>query len=215
MPLYKSFNPREETQVYIWEITESYNDLFRAVSLKDKSLTRLEHMKSTLHQCGFLSVRCLLQVAGYTDFDLIYSEDGKPHLTDGNFISISHSFGFSAIIISNLPVGIDLELQRDLIKKLGPKFCVSEYEFLNLNSEDYVRQLTVIWGVKEAVFKIVNLEGISFKNHIFVNNFQIDASETTARLDFGMIQKTFDVYFMEVEQYTLVYLFESQTTLQQ
>lgn len=212
MPLFKSFHPREQTQVYIWEITESFNDLFRAVSLKDKSLARLESMKSTQHQCGFLSVRCLLQEAGYTDFDLIYSEDGKPHLKDGQYISISHSFGFSSIIISTVPVGIDLEMRRDLIKKLGPKFCISEYEFLNMEHEDYVRQLTVIWGVKEAVFKIVNIEGISFKNHIFVNAFEMTSSETRAILDFGFIQRQFDVYFLEVKQYTLVYLFESQTT---
>jgi 4'-phosphopantetheinyl transferase len=211
MPLYKSFNPREQTQVYIWEITETFNDLFRAVSLKDKSLSRLENMKSTQHQCGFLSVRCLLQEAGYTDFDLIYSEDGKPHLTDGNFISISHSFGFSAIIISTLPTGIDLELRRDLIKKIGPKFCIAEYEFLNVENEDYVRQLTVIWGVKEAVFKIVNMEGISFKNHIFVNHFEMTSNETKATLNFGHKNRFFDVYFMEVKEYTLVYLFESQT----
>jgi hypothetical protein len=31
-------------------------------------------MKSEMHQRGFLSVRKLLQTAGYTDFDLYYDE---------------------------------------------------------------------------------------------------------------------------------------------
>jgi 4'-phosphopantetheinyl transferase len=212
MPLFKSFHPRVQTQIYVWEITESFNELFRSVSLKDKSLARLENMKSAQHQCGFLSVRCLLQEAGYSDFDLMYSEDGKPHLANGLFISITHSFGFSSIIISTDPVGIDIELRRPLIKKIGPKFCLSEYEYLAPESKDYVRQLTVIWGAKEAVFKIVNMEGISFKNHIFVNNFKMESNETLAFLDFNSIQRQFEVYFMELKEYTLVYLFESQKT---
>lgn len=212
MPLYTSFNPNAQTQVFVWEITESLKELFGMVSLNDKSLARLQSMKSVSHQCGFLSVRCLLLTAGYTDFDLIYSEDGKPHLKDGHCISISHSFGFSAIIISTEAVGIDLELRRDLIKKLGPKFCINEYQFLNPEAEEYVSQLTVIWGIKEAVFKIVNKEGISFKNHIFVDSFQMKEAEAAANLVFGTIQKNFRAHFMEVKQYTLVYLFENQFT---
>ena len=58
-------------------------------------------MKSDLHQRGFLSVRHLLKEVGYSDADLIYDEFGKPHLKDGKHISITHSFTFSAIIISD------------------------------------------------------------------------------------------------------------------
>ena len=96
--------------------------------LNDISLKRVNRMKSQLHQCAFLSVRYLLSKADYNDDDLFYTEDGKPHLKDGQEISITHSHNFSAIIISNTPVGIDIEKKRDKIIRIASKFVGIEKE---------------------------------------------------------------------------------------
>ena len=80
MPLYKSVTINNDTQLLVWKITESHDALFKQVSLKDVCLARVDGMKSEQHRRGFLSVRMLLQEAGYTDFDLYYADDGKPHL---------------------------------------------------------------------------------------------------------------------------------------
>ena len=100
MPLYKSISVNSQTTVKIWKIEESYNDLMFPLDLKQESLDRVLGMKSQLHQRGFLSVRHLLREFGYTDQDLYYDENGKPHLKDGKHISITHSFIFSGVIIS-------------------------------------------------------------------------------------------------------------------
>jgi phosphopantetheinyl transferase len=207
MPLISRFFSTDHIEVLVWKITESHDFLLENISLKENSRTRLQNMKSVQHQKGFLSVRCLLHEAGYSDFDLFYTEDGKPHLSDGKHITISHSHHFSAIAISEKPVGIDLEIRRDLIKKLGPKFCISEYEFLNVQENNYIRQLTVIWGAKEAVFKIENKVGISFKDHIFVQPFNLQNQNGKVRLDFENETKIFDMNFYEIEDYTLVVVF--------
>jgi phosphopantetheinyl transferase len=70
-------------------------------------------MKSEMHQRAFLSVRKLLQQVGYTDFVCIMMNFGKPHLNDENHFHGIHNF--SAIIISDETVGIDIELQREQI----------------------------------------------------------------------------------------------------
>ena len=77
------------------------------------------------------------------------------------------------------------------------------------NSEEYVSKLTVIWGVKEAVFKVRNEIGISFKDHIFVRPFEMNQLKTTALLDFIDSKQDFEVHFTEIENYTLVWLWES------
>lgn len=82
MPLFKTIALNGYTKVFVWKINETFDELFRSVALKDISLARLENMKSESHQRGFLSVRRLLMEAGYTDFDLYYDEDGKPHLRE-------------------------------------------------------------------------------------------------------------------------------------
>ncbi|RXR34104.1 4'-phosphopantetheinyl transferase superfamily protein [Flavobacterium piscinae] len=211
MPFYQRIKVDDKTAVFVWKITESFNDLFREVSLKDTSLARLEGMKSESHQKGFMAVRMLLQYNGYTDFDLYYDEFGKPHLKDGVNISISHSFDFSVIILSDKNVGIDLELRRDLVKKIAYKFAeeVFVYECKD-NSDEFVSKLTVIWGVKEAVFKVRNEIGISFKDHIFVRPFEMKDEKTTALLDFNSVEREFLVYFIEIENYTLVWLWEAK-----
>ena len=211
MPFYKKIHVDSKTVVLVWKISESFNELFLSVSLKDNSLARMEGMKSESHQKGFLAVRMLLQHLDYTDFDLFYDEFGKPHLKDGVNISISHSFGFSAIILSDKNVGIDLELRRDLVKKIAYKFAEEKfvYECEN-NPTEFVSKLTVIWGVKEAVFKVRNEIGISFKDHIFVRPFEMSSQTTTALLDFNSVEREFLVYFTEIENYTLVWLWEME-----
>src|SRR5690606_18134587 len=114
MPLYKTITTNSQTTVKIWQITESYEELMRPITLRDECMTRVLGMKSELHQRGFLSVRHLLAEFGYTDHDLYYDENGKPHLKDGKHISITHSFQFSAIAISNQEIGIDIEKQREI-----------------------------------------------------------------------------------------------------
>lgn len=209
MPLYKTIQFNKATRILVWEIVETFEDLFDQVILNDINLLRLNNMKSEMHQRGFLSVRMLLQEAGYSDADLYYDEFGKPHLKDDTHISITHSFGFSAIILSDRKVGIDIELRREKIKLIAEKFIDTEFDFLEKEkTEDYISKLTVIWGAKEAVFKIQNEVGISFKDHISLFPFDMIENKTSAILTFSNLNKEFSVFFEEIEDFTLVYVFE-------
>ena len=97
MPLYKTITLSSSIKVLIWKIEESFAKLSEGISLSQHSSHRVLNMKSDLHRRGFMSVRHLLAEEGYTDLDLYYDENGKPHLIDGKHISITHSFVFSAI----------------------------------------------------------------------------------------------------------------------
>ncbi|AXG74123.1 4-phosphopantetheinyl transferase [Flavobacterium arcticum] len=210
MPLYKFVTLNDDTQLLVWKITESHDALFEQVRLKDVCLTRVDGMKSEQHRRGFLSVRMLLQEAGYTDFDLYYTDDGKPHLKNGKNISITHSHQFSAIIISSRNVGIDIEMQREKIMKIACKFCNSEFSYLQPERKDhYIKMLTAIWGVKEALFKMISLPGISFKNHIDVDAFMLNDANGTATVTFEKMNTNYTFLFEEIEGFTLVYSFEA------
>jgi 4'-phosphopantetheinyl transferase len=208
MPLYKIINYDSTTQILVWKTTETFDDLFNNVILNESNLKRLNSMKSTMHQRGFLSVRKLMQEAGYTDLDLFYDEYGKPHLKDGKHISISHSFEFSTIVISNRTVGIDLELVKEKVLKIASRFMnISHLE--GLSEEDKIKKATVIWGIKEAIFKIKNQKGISFPDHIFENPFSLNDSKGVALLRFNNKEEHFNFKFEFIENYTLVYTFKN------
>jgi 4'-phosphopantetheinyl transferase len=209
MPLYKTINVNPSTQILVWEITESYQELFESVVLNESNANRLNGMKSEMHQRAFLSVRKLFQEAGYTDRDLYYDAFGKPHLHDGKHISITHSHHFSAIILSDETVGIDMELQREKIVRIADKFVDSEFLFLEKdNDPEYIQKLTVIWGAKESIFKIRNEQGISFKDHIKVKTFEMNDTQIDVELHFDGIIKDFMIHFEQIENFTLVYAFE-------
>ena len=80
MPIYKTITSQNGTTIYVWKIEESLDELKTDLLLQEHSLTRLNGMKSELHQKGFLSVRKLLKHAGYQDLNLSYNEFGKPFL---------------------------------------------------------------------------------------------------------------------------------------
>ena len=205
MPLYKTITPDSQTIVKIWKITESYEELMESVQLKPKSLQRVLKMKSGLHQCGFLSVRRLLAEFGYSDVDLHYNENGKPYLEDGKYISITHSFNYSAIIVSDLKVGIDIEKQRPIITNIAKKFVDYEFEYLKEREQEYVRKLTVIWCAKESLYKLFATPGLSFKQHILVIPFMIDERSTVCWIDYKDKKYRYNTYFMEFNGFTCAY----------
>lgn len=208
MPLYKTIVIAPDTRVLIWKITESLDELFRDKPLKASSLARVKGMKSEQHQRGFLSVRNLFEVLGYTDLDLYYDAFGKPHLSDGKNISITHSYDFSAIIVGSDNVGIDMELQREKISKIADKFIDPEFAFLDKTAPDYIRKLTVIWGAKEAKYKMCNSRSLSFKDNMTVNPFTMEEKKGTATVEKDNFKKEFEFYFEEIEDFTLVYALE-------
>ena len=209
MPLHKIIHINETTTAYFWYITEDVTSLFRAVSLKDTSLFRLEGMKSEEHQRGFLAVRMLLQHLGYTDYDLTYDEAGKPNLSDGKHISISHSHEFSCICISDELMGIDLEKLKEKTLKIAPRFMEVKH-LENLSALEQIEKATVIWGVKESIFKIKNEKGISFPEHIFEDEFCFSDGKCAAELHFNNTIEKFNIQFYKVEDYIFVCAFPNK-----
>jgi 4'-phosphopantetheinyl transferase len=207
MPLYKTITVSSSTTVYIWKIEEDITTLSRNIKLTDHCQNRLQGMKSELHQRGFMSIRHLLAEAGYTDFDLYYDKNGKPHLHDGKHISITHSYTFTAIIVSDQPVGIDIEKQRDKILRIAHKFTPIEEYYTLTNADARMRKLTIVWGAKESLYKLYSQEGLSFLKHIDVTDFDFDDGKTTATVNYEGAVSTYDLTFMEFEGFTCVYGF--------
>ena len=205
MPLYKTLKVNETTKVLIWKIEESLETLNRGITLTDRCQRRVDGMKSELHQRGFMSIRHLLAEVGYVDADLYYDELGKPHLKDGNFISITHSFTFTGIILSKTKqVGIDIEKQRDKIVRIAHKFTTVE-DYKNINDVDLIRKLTIVWGAKESLYKIYEQEGLSFLQHIYVDDFYLDDTQTTATITYKDQKSTYRIYFLEFEDFMCTY----------
>ena len=169
------------------------------IELKPESLERVNEMKSELHQRGFLSVRMLLSEFGYKDIDLVYDSFGKPHLKDGKHISITHSYNFSAVVVSSKKVGVDIEKQREKITKIATKFIGFEDSYLNENDSKLIQKLTQIWCIKESLYKLYATPGMVFKKHFLVVPFGTESNSTIAWIIHNNNRLKFKAIFVEFE----------------
>jgi phosphopantetheinyl transferase len=205
MPLYKTITVNPHTKVFIWKVEEPFSELSEGIDLTQHCKTRVNGMKSEIHRRGFMSIRHLMAEAGYVDHDLFYNNLGKPHLKDGKQISITHSFNFTAIIVSDKKVGIDIEKQREKILRIANKFTpLKEYHGL-ANEDAIIRKLTIVWGAKESIYKMYEEPGLGFLQHINVTDFDFDDAETTAKVNFKGRESFYEMKFLEFEGFTCVY----------
>ncbi len=206
MPLLKNITIDNDSNVLVWNITESLEELAMGIELTRFSKDRLNGMKSEIHQKGFLSIRQLLKLAGYTDESLLYDGYGKPHLKDGKFISITHSFTFSAIIIADdKPVGIDIEKRRDKILKIAHKFTPIEAYKSIANHDALVSKLTIVWGAKESLYKIYGKKKLLFLDHIYIEDFSFEENTTTGKILYEGKTMPYKIHFFEIDDFTCVY----------
>jgi 4'-phosphopantetheinyl transferase len=206
MPLYKTIVIEKNIILYFWKITETTNFLIGEAQLNENSKLRVEKIKFESHKKGFLATKLLLQSIGYTDFDLFYDARGKPYLKDENHISISHSHDFSAIAISDKKIGLDIEKLKEKTLKNASRFMTTSH-LEHLNDADKIKKATIIWGIKEAIFKIKNNLGISFSDAISESPFSITDKKTIAKLNFNSKTEDFKVVFDIIEDYTYVCVF--------
>jgi len=211
MPLYKTITVNPYTKVYIWKITESETELSFNIELTNNCQLRVNGMKSELHRRGFLSIRHLMGLAGYVDSDLFYDQAGKPHLKDGNHISITHSYHFTGIIVSQKDeVGIDIEKQRDKITLIGHKFTPMEAYADIKKAKELVKKLTIIWGAKESLYKIYATHGLSFMDHIYIHDFKNTDTTTRGIISYDGCTSAYNITFLEFEEFTCVYAIKKE-----
>lgn len=208
MPVYKTLTISPQTKVVIWKIEETIEELQKGILLSENSQQRLRSMKSEIHQKGFLSIRHLLKEFRLQDIDIQYDTFGKPHLKDGRFISMTHSFHFTGVIVSSeKKVGIDIEKQREKILKIAHKFTpIEEYKTI-ANVSALIRKLTVVWGAKESLYKIYGKKKLLFLHHIFIDDFNFEDGKTTGVIRYEGIESKHLIRFLEFEGFTGVFAY--------
>jgi enterobactin synthetase component D len=102
-------------------------------------------------------------------------EHGKSQSMNGQgYVSLTHTPGFAgAIFHREQPVGIDMDLIREKILKIGFRFLdPEELDFLEKDPIHY----TMAWSAKESIFKCQGKRGVSFRENIILEPFEIGTS---------------------------------------
>lgn len=146
----------EELQWSVWKMEEDLDTLLslmpdaRKASLEQE----LQRFTSDHRKLEWLSVRVLLYAMLQEDKRIEYSTEGKPYLSDHSlFISISHTKGYVAVILSPVaPVGIDIEQYGQRVQRVADRFIRPD-EQIEPYLGDKTWSMLLHWSAKETIFK--------------------------------------------------------------
>jgi len=167
MPLFKTI-PITGGLIGLWKFAETTAELipeFSEEELTDSAFRKYTHEKRKIE---WLATRTLIRHLIGPDFTISYFDSGKPILKHNRFrhISISHSRNFAAVIIhEHLNVGIDIEETTRDFNRIEKRY-LSDLELAQTNKNSQLQCL--YWCAKEAIFKLVDDEGIEFKQQIHI-----------------------------------------------
>lgn len=189
----------------VWQIAEPVEELlsqFNPLELSDQFFQRFTFDK---RKTEWLATRALLKQMIGPDFEISYAPSGKPllHHPVYQHISISHSRDFVAVYIhQDHAVGIDVESMNRNYAPITKKY-LSESERGDVK-EDILQQC-LYWCAKEAIFKLVEEEGIDFRKQIEVKAFNPGKSYLMAKYISGNKETLYRLQYDIFDQHCMVW----------
>lgn len=142
----------------LWQIEESLDEFYALDPQLEKYQVMLaERYKNDGRKKEFLAVRALQhQMLGDKVGEITHNEVGKP-LLKGYHISISHTQGFAALIVSRTrEVAVDIEYFSDRVKRIASKFMRKDEKAPDVDA------LLVHWCSKETIYKLFSEENLQY-----------------------------------------------------
>ena len=148
-----------EAELIIWRMDETLEELLEMSQHHYDH--EIENISNEVRKKERIISRFLLETLVGRKVEVKYADSGKPICSGINF-SISHTKNFVAVIVSNKPVGVDIEYKSDRIFRITEKFMhPDELKTLSECSEKQKFAL-LCWCAKETVFKIIEENGVDF-----------------------------------------------------
>jgi phosphopantetheinyl transferase len=207
MPFFKHITLPNESQIGIWEITETLQSLIVQLgnSVEEPSKNNL---KKEVHQLQWYASRLLLKYL-FNEAKIILNKDehNKPSLLiDGQpyAISITHAGKYAAVSVArNRKLGIDLEKVDERILTVSHKFLnAQEIDLLNKNGIDQAIEITKIWSAKESMYKLYGKKSLDFKENLLIQSIDKPLKGTIFT---NNLQIELDIDFIFIDDFILTY----------
>ena len=187
-----SITEENNCKIALWEITETLDDLLQLSRTISTTKFNTEKRKKE-----WIISRLLLNEIN-PNYSISYNSFGAPEFNNNSTISISHSKGLVAVIISQLQVGLDIEEISEKVLRVSSKF-VSENNLNNLNKE----KATLIWCCKEAIYKLHKKGNVDFIKDIIIQPFLI---EEKGEIKAQFKNAPLTLFYTKINSHFLVYV---------
>lgn len=200
--------------IAIWKIEESEEVLLSYFStLKETFYNQISSMGSPKRIKEFLSVRILISKLLGFENDVCYDKNGRPSLVERTEqISISHTQGYAVVILHPFHrVGVDIEQFREKIFRVKYKF-LSTKELSQVDVNNELKYLTLIWSAKETLYKISENYLVEFDQDMEVESLQI-CSKGNMFISDKKVDKRYELSYVFYDDFVLVYGVDSNQFL--
>lgn len=134
--------------------------------------------------------------------EIQYDTNRKPILNNNIKVSISHSKGYVALMLSDVKeVGIDIQVPKNNIGK-GVSVFMSPIELDKIGEKNYIEKLHIYWCAKESLYKYIGDNKLNIYSHFKINPFQISKSGKFN----GLVYPTNEIVNLKYEISDLFYL---------
>jgi phosphopantetheinyl transferase len=210
MSLFYQQDINETTRLGVWKIEEESSFFLEQVPLH-RNITHPH--KKLQHLAGRYLLKYLFPDFPYELIGI--ADTRKPFLHNEQYhFSISHSGDYAAAIVSSAKrVGIDVELYSDKVMKVLHKFLsAEEYQLIKDREASPFITETLMWSVKESVFKWHGNGGVDFKEHIHIKKFGYSSPFDLVSASFlGEPKAELDVFFRLFDEVCLSWVSSDHT----
>ena len=156
----------------LWKITEEIEELLPLAKLSSRDLETWTAFKAIQRKKEWLATRALLNELTGQPTQISYHDDGRPYLEDYPMkISISHTKGYAAVLLhSKSDPGIDIELDSRSAERVATRILTpEELESCRENEGISNKKLLIHWCAKEAIFKMIPDNSVSYAKQIHIS----------------------------------------------
>lgn len=191
----------------VWRMEESVEELLTLLDRPEEQADFLRRVTAEGRRREHLASRVLLKQLMGEEPQVAYRSSGAPFLVDQPlYVSITHTQGYAAAILSPSPTGIDIEYRSDRVLRIRSRFMTQEEE-RGIDPAHEVEHLLIHWCAKETLFKLIDQEEVDFLTHLHVHpfsyadhgSFQVSECRTPQ-------SQTFQLAYQVTSDYVLTWL---------
>ena len=171
MPFLKEIIVKKNIRILIWKIDEKLSELKASFLLSKDQKRELDRRKPISNKKQYLASRKLIKMAQLNDLNNTFYESLS--LDKNICYSISHTAKYAVLALGSQRIGVDIEFLHPKILNIKSKFInTKEKSFINSNN---IKLITRLWTCKEAIYKCIIKNKLSFKKHIVLEKFDMQA----------------------------------------
>jgi phosphopantetheinyl transferase len=163
---------KNDTAVSILSLRE--NHLLEETFLFDDEKEKLFLLKNEKRKLEFCAIRFIRNQKNIP-FSIAYNPIGAPYLLGSPMqVGISHSNDLVGLALAPFKIGLDIELISDRILKIKDRFTTSKEVVLFSYTESI--NLTIIWTIKEVLYKLAGRLEINLISELMINSVEGDTA---------------------------------------